>query len=368
MNFSFYNPVKIIRDKLENIGSLFKGRKTLLVTSPSFVRNGIVDTLVKKYPEIIQVIDDIMPNPDFDHLRKNWIKVYAFSQSFELILAVGGGSVLDSAKVFSVSNSEKKFHFVENLIKGKRAKEDYRLIPMILIPTTAGTGSEVTPWATVWDNREMKKYSLHLPDLWAEACFLDPELTFNLPLPVTLSTGLDALSHALESLWNKNRNPVSTLYAVTASQKILDTLPKLIENPLSLPLREKMLDASLKAGLAFSNTQTALAHAVSYDLTIRFGIPHGTACSFTLPDIIDSVSGQDREIDQALFQIFKEKGSSSIRNFFKKLGVSTCWKDYGLTQKDMQETKESLKTVSRAGNSLVDSEKFFKIIEKQFNI
>src|SRR5699024_6420334 len=134
-------------------------------------------------------------------------------------------------------------------------------------PTTSGTGSEVTPWATVWDRGRDTKYSLHLPHTWACHAVIEAELVLGVPAAVTLSSGLDALSHALESIWNKNANPISDMYAVSAARSILKYLPQLMQDLTNVALREQMALAALKAGLAFSNTQTAIAHSISYDLT-----------------------------------------------------------------------------------------------------
>ncbi len=106
------------------------------------------------------------------------------------------------------------------------------------------------------------------------------------PASVTVSTGLDALSHALESIWNINANPLSDTFAISAIEDILECLPLLRSDLSNQELRSRMALAALKAGMAFSNTKTALAHSISYEMTLRFGLPHGIACSFTLPLVL----------------------------------------------------------------------------------
>lgn len=115
---------------------------------------------------------------------------------------------------------------------------------------------------------------------------LDPELTLTLPHQETLYTGLDAISHALESLWNKNRTPISEACARQALNLAIKALPAVLEKPDDLLCRKQMQDASSMAGVAISQTRTAIAHSISYPLTIHYGMPHGLACSFTLPSII----------------------------------------------------------------------------------
>jgi hypothetical protein len=146
---------------------------------------------------------------------------------------------------------------------------------LIAIPTTAGTGSEVTPWATIWDQAAGQKYSLHQSCTWPEAAVIDAELMTSLPAGATLASGLDALSHALESIWNVNRNPVSMALAVQSARRTLATLPALMQDLGNAQLRSEMAEAALMAGLAFSNTKTALAHSLSYDITLQHGVPHG---------------------------------------------------------------------------------------------
>lgn len=361
MKFNYYNPVKIVfgNGRIEELPQLIGSRKALFLTSPSFEKNGTVKRILEKNPQIKKVIAQVQPNPDFDYLRNTHLEILK-EGTFEVIVALGGGSVIDSAKVFSVLSESNSFEFVEKLIRGTLPKNNYKLIPIIAVPTTAGTGSEVTPWATVWDNAEKKKYSLHLPDLWPQSALLDPELSLSLPLGITISTALDALSHALESLWNKNRNPVTSLFAVEAAKEILWTLPRLKEDPANLELRGKMLLASTHAGFAFSNTSTSIAHAISYYLTSHFGVSHGLACGFSLPDILDAAWGVDEELDSLLDQIFGKKSSQPLRSFFNQLGVSTLFKDYGATKEVLAEIQKSLKGIPQAATSLINVDKLFK--------
>src|SRR5262249_34120474 len=140
-----------------------------------------------------------------------------------------------------------------------------KISPLVAVPTTAGTGSEVTPWATLWDRKAGAKDSLHV-NAWPEAALGDPSLTTSAPHAVTRNSALDALSHALESIWNVNANPVSDTLAVEAARSVIATLPRLLAAPDDVALRTAMSRAALMAGLAFSNTRTALAHSISYEM------------------------------------------------------------------------------------------------------
>ena len=122
-----------------------------------------------------------------------------------MIVALGGGSAIDAAK--ALASSPRNFQPVRRFLVEKKGAEALSAVPIIAVPTTAGTGSEVTCWATVWDTEASKKYSLSRRELYPEMALVDPLLTLEMPLDLTVSTGLDALSHALESIWNRNANP-----------------------------------------------------------------------------------------------------------------------------------------------------------------
>lgn len=352
-NFTYKLPSKIVFaiNALEQLDTYVKGRKTLLITSPTFIKNGTVERLKKLTPQIIEVVTNTKSHPEFVDLKHTYSQVH--QQEYELILALGGGSVLDAAKFYSVYNIHKDAEFVEGLIKNKSTNKNYKTLPIIAIPTTAGTSSEITPWATIWDMQEKKKYSLHLPELFSEVAIYDPSLTVSLPKDITIQTGLDALSHALESIWNKNASPITVSHAVTAAKLIVEYLPKLTQDLTNLDYRSKLFEATLFAGLAFSNTQTALAHAMSYYITANKGVPHGLACSFTLPKLIDEIAGKYTFIDKALIDIFGDASSTKLREMLAELNIATDFASYGLTEDEVKELYSSLGSTQRAGNSLI---------------
>lgn len=361
--FTYYNPVRIEFgiNKLELINKYINKRRAILITSKGFRKRKVIEKIQTLTDKIELIIDDTEQNPTFDSLRLLYDRIW--KNDFDLIIALGGGSVIDSAKVLSVYNKFKNFSYIENTIKDKTENKDFKIVPLIAFPTTAGTGSEVTPWATIWDMNEKKKYSLHLENLWPEACICDPLLTQSLPKNITIQAALDALSHSLESIWNKNANPISTQHAFFAAREILETLPKLVLDLQNLEYREKIQLASLQAGLAFSNTQTAIAHAISYYITTNKGIPHGIACSFLLPIIIDSVIGKNEHIDNFIRNVMGELSSKKLKNLYSDLNISTNIKDYNLDKSDVMKIKNSILKTSRANNSLINSENLFNLLE-----
>lgn len=293
--YTDYNPVRITAgpgsiDRLFALEPLMRtNQRILMVTTSGFTDRGItgqIEAQAKQHglTKPILVFDGVTANPELDLLDR--IATGLRGEEVTAIIALGGGSVIDTAKAISVALPSKLEFPLDMVLRQKQPYEWKTSIPVIAVPTTAGTGSEVTPFATVWDSENQKKYSLDGEMVYPVHALLDPELTLTLPHRETLYTGLDTISHALESLWNKNRTPVSEALALKALSLSNEALPAALKHPAKLQYREMMQQAALLAGLAISRTRTAIAHAISYPLTIRFGVPHGLACGFTLPNII----------------------------------------------------------------------------------
>jgi alcohol dehydrogenase len=337
--WQFHNPVRITfgAGSLARLGDLLSGRSYALVTYGEAPFDAFADRVAELAGPPAVLINNVATSPDFETLRACSDRFAAFVPAPEVIVALGGGSVIDAAKVFSASPGD--FAPVERHLLGAGGTEDFAFLPLIALPTTAGTGSEVTSWASVWDGKAGKKYSLAHPRLLPEQALIDPELMVAMPRGLTINTGLDALSHALEAIWNRNANPISSDLAVAAALDIIATLPKLADDLNSRPLRRRMAKAALIAGLAFSNTKTALAHSLSYPITLQHGLPHGLACSFSLPMILESIIGQDAASDAALKRIFGADlvaGAAMLAAFLTGLGVSVSAADHGIDREDFR--------------------------------
>jgi len=337
-SWQYHNPVSVHFGAgcIDNLPRILAGRRATLVTFPEAAGLGLTARLERLLgASLVAIIDRTQANPDVDGLAELYRGFWARLDPGEILVAVGGGSVLDTAKALMVGTADGSFEALIALLATGKPFAPHRIKPLIAIPTTAGTGSEVTPWATIWDRGAGKKYSLHLRETWAEAALVDPALTVSLPVGATLAAGLDALSHALESIWNVNANPVSDTHAVTAARAVLATLPVLIADLGNLELRRRMSLAALQAGLAFSNTKTALAHSISYDMTLRHGLPHGIACSFTLPLVLSRALGADAGRDAVLARIFDgalADAPARLTAFLEGLGVSTRFETYGVSE------------------------------------
>lgn len=335
--WQYRNPVDVRfgAGAFSELPRLIAGRTYALVTYDEPVFRELRQKLESAAGSACLVVDDVAPNPDCAHLGEQAARFSQLPRQPEVIVALGGGSVIDSAKVFAAAGGD--FARVLRFLQTGLNSESLGTTPLIAVPTTAGTGSEVTSWATVWDSATGKKYSLSRPSLYPRFAVIDPSLMLGKPRQLTVSTGLDALSHALESLWNVNANPVSKTYAVAAAREIIAVLPTLADDLANLDLRARMATAALLAGLAFSNTKTAIAHSLSYPITLRHNVPHGIACSFSLPMIIRSVADLSGPCGQALTEIFGpdlHEGARRLEAMLDGLGVSTDATSYGVSPEE----------------------------------
>nr|WP_314616794.1 iron-containing alcohol dehydrogenase PsrA [uncultured Pseudomonas sp.] len=343
MTARFHNPVdtRFGCASLLELDALTAGQQVALVIFPEARGLGLLARIQALLGErLAYIVEDVQPNPDVAQLRGTYERFWREAPGCETVIAVGGGSAIDTAKALIVGTENGSF---DELLRGLSSAKPFvpaRCKGLIAVPTTAGTGSEVTPWATIWDSANHKKYSLHLDCTWPKVAVIDPQLMLTVPAGVTVSTGLDALSHALESIWNINANPLSDSFAISAIGDILECLPKLRSDLANQELRARMALAALKAGMAFSNTKTALAHSISYEMTLRHGLPHGIACSFILPLVLGLAWGRDATRDRTLRQVFGDDlalAQVQLRSFLHGLGVKTDFADYGVSAAEAEQ-------------------------------
>ena len=358
--WAYENPVRITfgAGSLNTIGDLVRGRAYCLITYNEPIFYDIVERIAATAGPAALTIDNVIPTPDFHMLSESCALFTAAQPVPEVIVALGGGSVIDAAKVVAAGGNG--FDAVKRYLEEGAGEDALTATPIIAIPTTAGTGSEVTSWASVWDTDTERKHSLSRASLYATDALIDPELMVGMPRELTVSTALDALSHSLESIWNVNSNPVSTNHAVNAATEILDILPELVDDLGNLDLRVRIARAATFAGLAFSNTKTALAHSISYPITLRHGTPHGFACSFSLPMVMRSVIGASEACDAGLRRIFGSDlaaGADRLEEFLVNLGVSVDKADYGVDDGEWRELIATAMTSERGLNFIGSKER-----------
>lgn len=277
MDWVFNVPIKFMEYDINE----FKNRlntfeNVLLIASKRVIETFDIDTAS------MDVISESIANPDIHLLEK----ILSDLKKPELIIAVGGGSSIDLAKAISALYEYKNDDILE-LIKNKDYLTNNKFIPLVAVPTTAGTGSECTKWATIWDMDNLKKYSIDADYLYPKESWLVPELTSTMDKNMTLATGLDALSHAMESYWSKPSNAYTRTLARDSIRIIRKYLQLALSDLDNIEYRKQMLMGSFFAGLAFSNTRTTASHSISYPLTMMYGINHGFAVAITLFEVMN---------------------------------------------------------------------------------
>lgn len=335
--WKFNNPVEIVfgEGSLSTLSHKLNNRTYAIVTYDNPYFEQLTKEIQKQHSGCVTVFNQVSENPDLADLPAICDAFQEHHNDIDVLVALGGGSVIDTTKALAVAQGSSDV--VIRVVKDNEPVE--HALPIIAIPTTTGTGSEVTSWATIWDKASNTKYSLDLPVLFPESAICDPNLTLELPVSLTIQTGLDALSHALESIWNNNANPVSLMYATKAISIIINVLPKLARKPNNLSLRNQMMTGSLYAGLAFSNTKTSIAHNMSYAITLDKNLPHGIACSFTLPAVLCSFNFSACDTAQRLRAIFGQDlnaAAEDLEQWFNQLDIATKPESYGYTKNQWQ--------------------------------
>ena len=275
-----------------------------------------------------------------------------------VLVGVGGGSALDLAKLLRVLPAEGAaggFDAVAAALRGGAPWPAHRLSPLWLVPTTAGTGSEVTRWATLWDTETQppRKRSFDEPWGWADRAFIDPLLVATAPSSVMRNAALDAIGHALEALWNRHANPVSDALALQAARRVVRHLPEVMRDPRSTGGCEALSLAALEAGLAFAQTRTALAHALSYDLTLEQGVAHGLAVAVWLPAVWQLAVGRDAHVDRRLAQVFDvpaTAGPACLEAWLGGVAAPIGPGAFGITDADAERRLRAALTSERGRN------------------
>ena len=281
------------------------------------------------------VFDEVRPNPTVENVDK--LMELLLESKAQFIIAIGGGSSIDCAKAASclVKSGEKsirRFHF-EKLLLGN----DH--LPVIAVPTTAGTGSEVTPFAVLDDTEKNFKGPIASNAFYPEKAVIDPELTYSVPTKITAATALDALSHAIEGYWSKNHLPLCDLMAKEAAKKIFGNLENVLNNPGDKAGREALSYAALLAGMAFQIPKNAIMHACSFPLSNRFHMAHGAACAFTMESAIKLNAPY---MDGRMEEFAEYCGFGSIQEMVERItelkrmgGLPLTLKDAGISVEDI---------------------------------
>ncbi len=332
-------------EKVKEIG----GKRAILVTDGgvalSGVLKGIEESLTAAAVPYV-VFSEVEPEPTIQGVAKATAMLKDFKA--DAVVGIGGGSSLDSAKAVAVmaTNPGEIFDYVGfGLVKTQP-------LPIIAIPTTAGTGSEATYWSVLCDKTKNVKASVGGWNLMPTLAVVDPELSVTLPPRLTASTGMDALCHAMESYVAKSTQPISEGLSLAAMRLIARSLRRAVNRGDDMQAREDMLMGSLIAALAFNITRLGNAHALAIPFGAHFGIPHGVVNAILLPWVMEFnlPAATDKYITVAT--IFGEitdglapdeaaaKSVSAIKKLLVDIGITEGLADWKVTEKDLQKIAE----------------------------
>ncbi|GLY09390.1 iron-containing alcohol dehydrogenase [Pseudobacillus badius] len=311
MEFQFGIPSHVTfgRGSVKKVGEVleeFNAKKVLCVYDQGVKQAGIVGQVITylkaKKIEVVEFAN-VVPNPPDTILEEG--AELAVKEQVEAIVAVGGGSPIDAAKAINVLiTNPGPIHQYEGLNLVKNPTK-----PLIAIPTTAGTGSEVTAVSVITDTAGEKKMVIGGRHCGADVALVDPDLTMGLPPAVTAATGMDALTHAIESYVSKLASVPSDVNALKAVELIYKNLAEAYKNGSNIEARTNMLLGSMMAAYAFNSALLGLVHAIAHPLSVYCGLPHGVANACMLPDVME-YNAQDEKVQKRFRDIAQAMGIS----------------------------------------------------------
>ena len=289
--YEYHNPVKILsgNNALENIPSeldMLQASRPIIITDEGVVKAGLIDVLVNAMggsDVVVGAVYDKVPPDSSNVVVTDAADVYR-AKKCDSIIAVGGGSAIDTAKCMNIcitegTNDLLKFQGANILKKPMR--------PLIVVPTTAGTGSEVTLVAVIKNVEKKVKMLFPSPRLYPDAAVLDARMTQTMPPHITAATGMDAMTHAVEAYTCLQKNPMSDAYAVAAIDLIRQYLLKAVKDGKNAEARLAMANGALMAGTAFSNSMVGMVHGLGHACGGVSHIPHGVAMGIILPHVME---------------------------------------------------------------------------------
>lgn len=289
MNFNYYTHCDIAfgRGSASEIPGMIKKHKmnnVMVVYDKGVKAAGIADRVLEKVKEAgvnITIYDKVLPNPTNDQVEE--AADIAKKAKINGFVAVGGGSSLDLTKAVNILMTNpgpiERYSGIGKL--------EYPGYPLIAVPTTAGTSSEITNVAALIDSKAVCKYVIIDNKITATGVIADPEFTKTMPATVTAATGMDAITHAVESYLSNMASPLTEYNSLKALQIFYENLPKAVKDGSDMKAREQMMLGCIIVGFAFANANLGLVHAIAHTLSAHFGLAHGTANATVLPYVIE---------------------------------------------------------------------------------
>lgn len=341
MNLTYNQPVEIIfgSNKLNDLynilneNDLFNG---MLVCDPYFIKSGLANKIMHYSKGLItNIFFDITPNPTIESVDK--CAEIIRSKDIRFLAALGGGSSLDCAKA-AASVCKSPHSIVQYHSSSRKLTKEH--IPLIAIPTTAGTGSEVSCKSVLTDPLRGIKAPITSSNFYPTIAIIDPVLTLTLPPKITASTGFDALSHALEAYSSRYHKPHAEQYSITAAKLIFENLLQAFRDGSDLHAREKMSEASVLAGLAVDISGTTASHACSYPLTYLYDLRHGEACAFTLDSFIrinaEAEDGRLHHFAKQVGFVDAYQMADRVKQMKLQMGMKTTLREVGIEASEIE--------------------------------
>jgi alcohol dehydrogenase class IV len=307
------------RDCLEHLKTL-KGTKAFIVTGGSSMRkSGILQEVMDLLAEAgikSEVFSGVEPDPLFSTVYRGAEAMKAFGP--DVIVALGGGSAMDAAKAMWVYYEHPELTKLSDILPPNPVPKLRKKAIMVCIPSTSGTASEVSRSVVITDDETHAKVGIGSMEMVPDIAICDPRVTVTMPPAITAETGMDALTHALEALVSKRANYLSHILATAAAKDIIHYLPRAYKDGGNLGYREVMLNASMTAGLAFTNVSLGIVHSMAHTLGSFFGISHGLADAVLLPYVM--AFNQADECARNTYAAFaKEIGANDLVAVIKEL-------------------------------------------------
>ena len=292
-------------------------------------KSGAVDKILEKLKDReTSIIDETEENPSFDFMEK--CAQHANIGDKQVVIGVGGGSCMDAAK--GIALLAKNNDYVTDLIAGKPLKNDP--LPIICIPTTSGSGSEVTPYAVFTDLDNEAKMGYYHEKIFPKLSVIDPELTYSMPEHLVVNTGLDALTHSLEAYLSTESFFLNDMLALHSMEIVIDNLKQARMKVKGA--MDKMAYAAMVGGIVIANSGTILLHIMAYPLTVFYKIPHGKANAILLPEFLKFMKAKSsvKEKVEVIEKMFLKEGG--IDNFINSFDISTKLSDYGIGESELK--------------------------------
>lgn len=342
-----------IKDVAADLGAT----RALIISDQGVARAGLLakpKALLEAAGVAVSVIDSTPPEPDVGEVEA--ILASASAQSYDLVVGIGGGSAMDVAKIVAVLLASDVA--LRDLLRGK-ATIAKRGVPTLMVPTTAGTGSEATPNSIVLVPEDELKVGIVSAKLIPDGVILDPEMTVGLPPAITASTGMDALTHAIECYMSKKGSPFSELFALKAITLITRSIRRAYAQGGDLAARHDMLLGAYYGGMCIATSSTTAVHALAYPLGGKYRIPHGVSNAILLPYVMrfNSVGNEDKFSDVALAMGLDVAGKSAtaateavIAALFalnRDLAIPADLKQWNITAADLETLVDGAAKVTR---------------------